>query len=53
MSRISFVNGWYMPHSDADVHIADRGYQFGDGEDGAASMALTQAYFDHIANASE
>ena len=31
MSRIAYVNGRYVPHSDASVHIEDRGYQFADG----------------------
>ena len=31
MSRIAYVNGSYVPHRDASVHIEDRGYQFGDG----------------------
>ena len=31
MSRISYVNGQYIPHSNAFVHIEDRGYQFADG----------------------
>jgi D-alanine transaminase len=31
MSRIAFVNGRYKRHSDAVVHIEDRGYQFSDG----------------------
>jgi len=31
MSRIAYVNGQYVPHTDAEVHIDDRGYQFGDG----------------------
>ncbi len=31
MSRIAYVNGRYLPHRDAMVHIEDRGYQFGDG----------------------
>jgi D-alanine transaminase len=31
MSRIAYVNGAYVPHSRAAVHIEDRGYQFGDG----------------------
>src|SRR6201987_4331150 len=31
MSRISYVNGRYLPFTDAKVHIEDRGYQFGDG----------------------
>ncbi len=31
MPRIAYVNGQYLPHSDAYVHIEDRGYQFADG----------------------
>lgn len=31
MSRIAYVNGQYLPHRDASVHIEDRGYQFADG----------------------
>jgi D-alanine transaminase len=31
MSRISYVNGHYVPHHAASVHIEDRGYQFSDG----------------------
>jgi D-alanine transaminase len=31
MSRIAYVNGRYLPHRDAMVHVEDRGYQFGDG----------------------
>src|SRR5262245_3764295 len=31
MSRIAYVNGRYVPHQDASVHIEDRGYQFADG----------------------
>ena len=31
MSRIAYVNGRYLPHSHAAVHIEDRGYQFADG----------------------
>lgn len=31
MSRIAFVNGEFVPHADAYVHIEDRGYQFADG----------------------
>jgi D-alanine transaminase len=31
MSRIAYVNGQYVPHSSASVHIEDRGYQFADG----------------------
>ena len=31
MSRIAYVNGRYLHHKNASVHIEDRGYQFGDG----------------------
>lgn len=31
MSRIAYVNGRYLPHAHAGVHIEDRGYQFADG----------------------
>lgn len=31
MPRIAYVNGRYLPHRDAAVHIEDRGYQFADG----------------------
>jgi D-alanine transaminase len=31
MSRIAYVNGRYVPHREATVHIEDRGYQFADG----------------------
>lgn len=31
MPRSAYVNGRYVPHNDATVHIEDRGYQFGDG----------------------
>lgn len=31
MSRIAYVNGRYLPHQDAMVHVEDRGYQFSDG----------------------
>lgn len=30
MSRIAYVNGRYCLHSEASVHIEDRGFQFGD-----------------------
>ncbi|CAN5396162.1 D-amino-acid transaminase [soil metagenome] len=30
MSRVAYVNGQYQPHSQATVHIEDRGYQFAD-----------------------
>jgi D-alanine transaminase len=31
MSRIAYVNGRYVRHADACVHVEDRGYQFADG----------------------
>src|SRR3546814_15966472 len=31
MPRQAYVNGRYVPHVDAAVHIEDRGYQFADG----------------------
>lgn len=31
MSRIAYVNGFYLPHADAGIHIEDRGFQFADG----------------------
>jgi len=31
MPRIAYVNGRYVPHGQAMVHIEDRGYQFADG----------------------
>jgi len=30
MSRIAYVNGRYLPHRQASVHIEDRGFQFAD-----------------------
>jgi D-alanine transaminase len=31
MPRVAYVNGQYLPHAGARVHIEDRGYQFADG----------------------
>ncbi len=31
MSRISFLNGQFLPHENCLVHIEDRGFQFADG----------------------
>lgn len=31
MARYAYVNGRYVRHADATVHIEDRGYQFADG----------------------
>ena len=31
MPRIAYVNGRYLPHTKAGIHVEDRGYQFADG----------------------
>ncbi len=31
MSRIAYVNGRYLPHGAAGIHVEDRGFQFADG----------------------
>jgi len=31
MSRITYINGSYIPHKKAYIHVEDRGYQFSDG----------------------
>ena len=31
MSRVAYVNGRFVPHAEACVHIEDRGYQLADG----------------------
>ena len=31
MARFAYVNGRYLPHAEATVHVEDRGYQFADG----------------------
>ena len=31
MSRVAYVNGRFVRHAEASVHIEDRGYQFADG----------------------
>jgi len=31
VSRVAYVDGQYLPHRSAAVHIEDRGYQFADG----------------------
>src|SRR5215472_924572 len=31
MSRFAYVNGRFLPHGQAVVHIEDRGFQFADG----------------------
>lgn len=39
MSRIAYVNGSYVPHNEAAVHVEDRGYQFADGVYEVCEMA--------------
>jgi len=31
MSRVAYVNGRFVPHGEAAVHVEDRGFQFADG----------------------
>ena len=31
MPRVAFVDGRYLPHGQAAIHVEDRGYQFADG----------------------
>ena len=31
MSRVAYVNGAYLPHGQAVIHVEDRGFQFADG----------------------
>lgn len=31
MTRVAYVNGRYVPHGSAAVHVEDRGFQFADG----------------------
>src|SRR5687768_17090370 len=31
MARVAYINGQYVHHMDAAVHVEDRGYQFADG----------------------
>jgi D-alanine transaminase len=31
LSRVAYVNGRYLPHGSAEVHVEDRGFQFADG----------------------
>ena len=40
MSRIAYVNGRYVPHSEAEIHVEDRGYQFADGVYEVAAICL-------------
>ena len=41
MSRIAYVNGRYVAHHEAGVHIEDRGYQFADGVYEVIAVAKT------------
>ena len=55
MSRIAYVNGQYVPHQDAAVHIEDRGYQFADGVYEVfavhqGSMVGEQGHMDRLAH---
>jgi D-alanine transaminase len=54
MSRFAYVNGAFLRHGEAAVHIEDRGYQFGDGVYEVWAIAqgrLTDAagHFDRLA----
>ena len=31
MPKVTYVNGRYLPHGQAVVHVEDRGFQFADG----------------------
>ncbi len=46
MSRIAYVNGLYVPHAEAAVHVEDRGYQFGDGV-----YEVCEVYGGHLVDA--
>jgi D-alanine transaminase len=53
MPRLAFVNGRYVRHADARVHIEDRGYQFADGvyeviHVHAGRMIDAEAHFDRF-----
>ena len=43
MSRIAYVNGRYVPHREAAVHIEDRGYQFAYGNFHAINSGFNAA----------
>ncbi|MCK4946162.1 MAG: D-amino-acid transaminase [Alphaproteobacteria bacterium] len=53
MSRVSYVNGRYMPYGSATVSIEDRGFQFADGVYGAIALINgcfidVEAHFDRL-----
>jgi len=47
MSRVAYVNGRYVPHRAASVHVEDRGYQFADGV-----YEVCEVYKGHIVDMS-
>jgi D-alanine transaminase len=53
MPRITYVNGRYLPHDRAAVHVEDRGYQFADGvyevcEVRAGALIDEQGHLDRL-----
>ena len=46
MTRIAYVNGRYVRHAEAMVHVEDRGYRFANGHPGSASQMIREAFFD-------
>ena len=44
MGRIAYVNGAYVRHADAAVHIEDRGYQFADAVWHTVPLPPTRAW---------
>ncbi len=53
MTRLAYVNGRYLPHRLAAVHIEDRGYQFADGVYEVVTVVAGQAvdegpHFDRL-----
>ena len=47
MSRIAYVNGTYVPHSEAVIHVEDRGYQFSDGVYEVAAVCRSRIIDEH------
>jgi hypothetical protein len=45
MSRIAYVDGQYLPHRAAGVHIGDK---IGDGAPGPLSRRLREFYLQHV-----
>jgi D-alanine transaminase len=48
MSRIAYVNGRYLPHHLARVHVEDRGYQFAD-----SAYEVIAVHLGHLIDAGE